>query len=161
MIKLYSFGTSFGVMDPSPFVVKVDTFLRMSGLSYKALPNFNNIKKSPKGKLPFIEDDGNKIADSSFIIDYLTQKYDLSLDAFLTVEQKALSHLITKSIDENLYWCLVYSRWIADDTWPLINKAFFGNLPWPLKLFLPALIRKSVKKTYMVKALDATLSRKF
>jgi len=146
MIKLYSFGSSFGVMDPSPFVVKVDTFLRMSGLPYDVIPDFHNIKKSPKGKLPFIEDDGNKIADSSFINDYLIKKYDLSLDAFLTTEQKALSYLLTKSIDENLYWCLVYSRWIADDTWPLISNTFFSKLPWPLKLFLPALIRKGVKK---------------
>ena len=146
MIKLYSFGASMGVMDPSPFVVKVDAFLRISGLPYETFPNFNNIKKSPKGKLPFIEDDDHKIADSSFIIDYLTKKYQLSLDNFLTAEQKAVSHLMTKSLDENLYWCLVYSRWIEDDTWPLISKTFFGELPWPLKLFLPNLIRKGVKK---------------
>jgi len=146
MIKLYSFGSSLGVMDPSPFVVKVDVFLRFSGLPYETFPDFNNIKKSPKGKLPFIEDDGQKVADSSFIIDYLIKKYDLPLDDFLTEEQKAISHLITKSLDENLYWCLVYSRWVADDTWPLISKTFFGKLPWLLRLFLPKLIRKGVKK---------------
>lgn len=32
MIKLHSFGANFGVVDPSPFVVKVDLFLRVTNL---------------------------------------------------------------------------------------------------------------------------------
>jgi len=150
MITLYGFGKRIGVEDASPFVVKVDAFLRMTKLEYKNVSDFNNLKKSPKGKLPFITDDKTKelvtIADSEDVIDYLTETYQIDLDGFLTDKQKAQGHLITKSLDESLYWCLVYSRWALDNTWPLINQTFFGEMPFPLKTFVPKLIRKSVIK---------------
>jgi len=150
VIKLYSFGSNFGVMDPSPFVVKVDLFMKMAKLPFDVIPSANNLKLAPKGKLPFIidsnESDENTIADSQAILEYLTDRYQVSLDEHLSPEQQAQAYLFAKSLDENLYWCLVYSRWILEDTWPLANKAFFGGLPFPLRLFIPSLIRKGVKK---------------
>lgn len=147
MIKLHSFGENFSVIDPSPFVVKVDLFLRVTKLPYEVIPgSVDSLKISPKNKLPFIEDKGLKIADSTSILDYLTKTYQLEVDGFLTKEQQASAHLMAKSLDENLYWCLVYSRWIKEDTWPLLKEAFFGKLPALLKLFVPNMIRKSVKK---------------
>ena len=150
MIKLYGFGQMLGVADASPFVVKVDVFLRMANLDFESESNSKNLKKAPKGKLPFITDnDNNKaviIADSESIIEYLTNTYRIELDSFLTDEQRAQAHLITKSLDENLYWCLVYSRWVLADTWPLISQTFFGSMPFPLKTFIPKLVRKSVIK---------------
>ena len=150
MIRLYSFGSSFGVMDPSPFVVKVDAFLKMTKLPYEVVEGAHNLKKSPKGKLPFIsiQQQAKKlvIADSQNIIEHLTQNHAVTLDDFLTAEQQAQAYLLTKSLDENLYWCLVYSRWMLDEMWPLVNKAFFGAMPAPLRWFVPTLIRKAVKK---------------
>ena len=147
MIKLYGFGKSFDVVDASPFVVKVNLFLRMAKLPFTCESDFNHIKKSPKHKLPYIEDKGLKIGDSAFILKYLTKSYDISIDDFLTNEQQAQAYLFTKSLDESLYWCLVYSRWMKDDTWPIISNEFFGQMPIPLKWFLPNVIRKDVKKT--------------
>lgn len=150
MIKLYSFGSNFGVMDPSPFVVKVDLFMKMAKLPFEVIASANNLKLAPKGKLPFIvdknENDEHTIADSQAILEYLTDKYQVPLDEHLSPEQQAQAYLFAKSLDENLYWCLVYSRWILEDTWPLANKTFFGGLPFPLRLFIPSLIRKGVKK---------------
>lgn len=151
MIKLYSFGSSFGVMDPSPFVVKVDVFMKMAQLPYETTASADNLKIAPKGKLPFIVDsvadnEVNTVADSEAIIEYLSHKYQVQLDEHLSTEQKAQAYLLTKSLDENLYWCLVYSRWILESTWPIVNKTFFGALPFPLRLFVPSLIRKNVKK---------------
>lgn len=147
MINLYGFGQSFGVIDASPFVVKVDLFLKLAKLEYTFLADFNHLKKSPKNKLPFIEDAGKKIGDSHLILQYLTQKYDIKLDDFLSAEQKAQAALYTKALDESLYWCLVYSRWVKEDTWPIVRDTFFGELPVPLKWFLPNIIQKDVKKT--------------
>ena len=144
MIKLYSFGPNLGVPDPSPFVLKINAYLRMADIPFKSIPNIKNLGKSPKGKLPFIIDGDTTVADSSFIIPYLQEKFKVGLDDFLTDEQKATAYLIGKSIDENLYWCLLYSRWEKDDTWPEIKQAFFGAMPFPLKQIVPALIRRSV-----------------
>lgn len=147
MIKLYGFGDAFGVIDASPFVVKVDLFLKLAGIEFEFLADFNNLKLSPKNKLPFIEDDGKKIADSAFIINYLTDKYNIKLDEQLSEEQRSQAALYTHALDESLYWTLVYSRWVKADTWPVISEAFFNELPMFLKWFLPNTIRKDVIKT--------------
>jgi glutathione S-transferase len=106
MIKLYSFGSGFGVTDPSPFVLKVDAYMRMANIEYQNIPDDSNIRKAPKGKLPFMTDRDKTIADSEFIIAYLQEKYQVKLDAHLSAEQKATAYLFGKSLDENLYWCL-------------------------------------------------------
>lgn len=144
MIKLYSFGSHFGVMDPSPFVLKVDAYMRMAGLEYECLADVSNLKVAPKGKLPYITDDEKTIADSEFIIRYLQEKFQLKLDINLSDEEKALAYLLGKSLDENLYWCLVYARWARDDTWVHIKKAFFSSMPFPLNLIVPPIARRDV-----------------
>lgn len=146
MVTLYGFGKRFNVMDASPFVVKVDLFLKMSNLPYKVISDVRHMKLAPKGKFPFIDDDGHKVADSAAIMEYLTDKYQINLDEKLTAEQSAQAYLLTKSLDEGLYWCLVYSRWIANDSWPVVKKAFFGAMPLPLRLIVPNIWRKSVRK---------------
>ncbi|GHF84428.1 glutathione S-transferase family protein [Thalassotalea marina] len=147
MITLYGFGPAFGVIDASPFVVKVDLFLKLAGLEYQTVNDVNNLKKSPKGKLPFITDGDKTIADSHFILEYLTEKYQVNIDDHLSEEQKAQALLYSKALDESLYWILVYSRWIKEDTWPIVRDTFFADLPAPLKLFVPGLVQRDVKKT--------------
>lgn len=148
MINLYAFGSNLGVMDPSPFVVKVDVFLRMNKLPYEVKKGAHYLKKSPKGKLPFIsvEQNGEEllISDSQHIIEYLTKTYALTIDDALTEEEQAQIYLLTKSLDESLYWCLVYSRWVLEETWPVSSKAFFGRMPLPLRLIVPTIYRKKV-----------------
>lgn len=144
MIKLYSFGSDFGLADPSPFVLKVDVYMRMADIEFESIPDVNNLRKSPKGKLPFIIDGDTTVADSQFIISYLKNKFKVELDSNLSDEQKNIAYLIGKSLDENLYWCLVYSRWASEDTWPHIKNAFFGSMPFPLKFIIPAIARKDI-----------------
>jgi len=149
MIKLFSFGANLGVTDPSPFVLKVATYMKMAGIQYESVPDVNNLRKAPKGKLPYIEDDGGIVADSFFILKHLQKKYGISLDNELSGEQKAIAGLIIKSLDENFYWCIVHSRWMRDDTWPTVKEAFFGNLPFPLGLIVPSIVRRGVKSALM------------
>ncbi|GLX79403.1 glutathione S-transferase [Thalassotalea insulae] len=147
MLKLYGFGKAFSMVDASPFVVKVDLFLKLAAIEYQFIADFNALKKSPKNKLPFIEDKGKKIGDSAFILKYLTEKYQLTLDDELSIEQRAQANIYSKALDESLYWCLVYSRWVKEDSWPVIKETFFGTLPAPLKWFVPGIVKKDVKKT--------------
>lgn len=146
MIKLHGFGQYFGVVDASPFVIKVDLFLRMVKLPYETVVSSKNLGKSPKGKLPFINDEGEIVADSAFILRYLTEKYQLEIDDFLTPEQRAQTVLFTQALDDNFYWGVVYSRWSDDKTWPIAKQAFFGKFPLIFRILLPGLIRKKVIK---------------
>lgn len=145
MIKLFGFGANFGVADPSPFVLKTDLLLRVAGIEFESVAHMSNLGKAPKGKLPFIEDDGEVIGDSFFIRQHLQDKYAVDLDAHLNAEQRACAHLVSKALDEDLYWCLVYSRWIREDTWPLLKQAFFGGLPFPIKQIIAGVSRRGVR----------------
>ena len=65
MIILHGFGAGFGLPEISPFVTKTEVQLKMAGLAYrkeKAMP-----PASPKGQLPYIVDEAESIADSTFI----------------------------------------------------------------------------------------------
>lgn len=147
MITLYGFGPAFTMVDASPFVVKVDLFLRLSGLEYNFVGNVENLGKSPKGKLPFIDDDSKIIADSDFIVNYLNEKYHLTLDQHLSEEQQAQASLYAKALDESLYWCLVYSRWSIDDSWREVKNTLFADLPIPVKWIVPNVLRNKILKT--------------
>lgn len=146
MIKLYSFGPAFGLVDPSPFVTKANLFMTMNNIEFKAINDTQALQKAPKKKLPFIDDDGIIVADSMFIFDYLSKKHSINIDAWLNEEQQANAYLIGKSLEESLYWCLVHTRWINDDTWPIIKERFFGDMPFPLNKIIPAVARKSTRK---------------
>ncbi len=146
MIKLHHFGPNLGVADPSPFCLKVDAYLRMSGMEYCSRPGLGNLRKAPKGKLPFIEDDGKIIADSQIILRHLEAKRQTPMDAWLDKEQKAICHFISKSLEENLYFILVYFRWLDEDTWPKTREAFFKRLPWLARIFVPGIARKKTMK---------------
>lgn len=162
MITLYGYGAGIGVRDPSPFVLKVHTYLRMAGIDYNSVDKVTNLQKAPKGKLPFIIDNpknkkiskinkkGTVVADSGFIVDYLKTTYakthHADIDAWLTPEQAATSYLIMKSLEENLYFCLVYARWVDDAGWAEVKAPFFGDLPAPVRLIIPQVARQSALK---------------
>lgn len=147
MITLYRFGPNFGLVDPSPFCIKVELYLRAAGLDYRSECGIEYLRKAPKKKLPYIEDNGNVIADSALIIDYLKATYGDTLDSELTGEQKAVAHAFIKMMDENMYWCMVYDRWLGGDTWPKVKAAFFDGLPLPLRYIVPVVAQKGVRKS--------------
>ena len=146
MIKLYGFGPAFGLPDSSPFVTKVACHLRANKIEYECCNGPQHLRNAPKKKLPFIEDEGEIIADSVFIVDHIKQKYNADVDHWITNEQAAIAQLVSKSIEENLYWSVVNSRWNNDDTWPKIKQEFFSPLPFPLNHIIATVARRSTRQ---------------
>jgi glutathione S-transferase len=145
MIKLYQFQPAFGLPNASPFCMKVENYLRMARLPYEVVPNASHFK-APKGKLPYIEDNGKVVADSSFIIEYLKAAYGDALDAKLTAFEKAEAHALKRLMEENLYWAMVYARWFEPSGWEKIKADFFKPVPALLRGPVAALARRGVKK---------------
>lgn len=56
MIILHQFARTWGIPNLSQFCVKVETYLRMVKLPYEIVETLP--LKGPRGKLPFIEDQG-------------------------------------------------------------------------------------------------------
>ena len=120
MITLYQFASTWGIPNLGQFNVKVETYLRMVDLPYEVVATMP--LKAPKGKLPFIEDDGEKIADSHFIVEYLKEKYGDRLDSHLITEQRAIMTAMQRLLEEHLYWIGMYARWqYTDENWQIIK----------------------------------------
>jgi glutathione S-transferase len=145
LITLFQFDPAFGLPNASPFCMKVETYLRMSGLDFQVAPRAN-ILKAPKGKMPWIEDDGRVVADSGFIIDYLKSRYGDPLDAHLTPQESAVALAFRRLLEENLYWTVLHARWLTTEGWRLTRPAFFGSLPPVVREILPALARRGIRK---------------
>jgi len=88
MITLYQFPSAWGLPNASPFCMKVETYLRMCNLPYTTV-NVLNPAKGPKGKLPYITDGSNVVADSGLILDYLKKTHGDVLDARLGSVERA------------------------------------------------------------------------
>lgn len=124
--------------------MKLETYLRMAGLPYE-LVNSGDVLRAPKGKLPFIDDGGTRLADTCFIIEYLKGRYGDPLDASLTPAQRAVATAFQRLLEEDLYWAVVHTRWVEDAGWQKTREAFFGALPVPLRWILPPLARRGLK----------------
>lgn len=144
MLRLHQYAPAWGLLNPSPFCLKLETYLRMAHIPYEAVTVLDP-RGAPKGKLPYVTDGEQVIADSNFIIEYLVAAYGDKLDRHLPNLQRAYSLALRRLIEENLYWSVVYSRWIEDKGWLEVKQEFFRHLRAPLKWFVPSLARRSVK----------------
>ena len=148
-IKLHKFGEAWGLADPSPFCLKVESFLRETNIAYEAVPfdPRRSFAKAPKGKLPFIEDEkGAVIGDSRFIIERLSHSRTIDLDAPLDDRQKSVSFAFRRMLDEHFYWIVVYSRWIDEPGWSVIRQNFFAMIPWPMRPFVVPPARRKMRR---------------
>ncbi|MGF7158677.1 glutathione S-transferase [Rhodoligotrophos appendicifer] len=144
MIILKQFQAAFGQPSGSPFCVKTHLLLKMGGIEYKTV-DIDDPRKTPKGKLPVIEDDGKEIADTFYIRRHLERKYGIDFDEGLSASDRAAAHAFSSLVDEHLYWAGVYSRWIDDAGWPIVKSTFFTNLPGPLKFIIPPVARGQIR----------------
>jgi glutathione S-transferase len=141
MIMLYQFRPVWGLPSASPFCMKVETYLRMAGLPYE-VARHADIRKAPKGKFPYIEDRGRRVADSRFIVDYLKTEYGDTLDAGLSPAERATALGLQRLMEEHLYWAVVHDRWAVRAHWAVTRRAFFGFLPVVVRRVIGRMMRK-------------------
>lgn len=145
MFTVFKFPEVWGLPSASPFCIKLETYLRMAKAEYKVELD-ETFRNAPKGKVPYIEDKGQKIGDSGLIIDYLTREYRISAPATLSAEQQAVSVAMLRLVEEHLYWTVVYSRWAEDDNFKVLAKTLFADLPIGVRAIVPKIARKEVLK---------------
>ncbi|GFR88684.1 failed axon connections homolog isoform X4 [Elysia marginata] len=119
----------------TPFAVKLETYLRLAKIPYQ---NDHNTKESSKGKFPWISYNGEAVADSQLSIDYLNSKLGIDLNKNLTDAERAQAHAFRVMVDENLYWSLVYFRWIYEKCAYSVGLV----VPW----YIMFMIKKNAKK---------------
>lgn len=144
MITLYTFGPAFGLPDPSPFVTKAEVLLKMAGLPYKTdTAGFN---KAPKGKLPYIDDDGTIVADSTFIRMHLERKHHVDFDEGLSPAERGAMWAFEKMCEDHLYWASLHARWMDDANFDAGPRKFFAAVPAPIRPLVVAMVRRQVRR---------------
>jgi len=151
MITLYGFGTGFGLPEISPFVTKTEVQLKMAGLAYrkeKAKP-----PNSPKGQLPYIVDDAESIADSTFIRAHIEGKYGYDFDAPLSLQARAQAWAFERMIEHHVYWALVGARWVDGENFARGPAHFFDGAPEHLREKLREDAQFRVAENYLLSGL--------
>ncbi len=141
MIILYTFGPYFGLPDPSPFVMKAEVLLKMANLPFET--DTGGFNKAPKGKLPYIADDGEIIADSTLIRLHIERKYGFDFDAGLSLPERGIAWAFEKMCEDHLYWAGLHARWMVDENFDKGPRRFFDAVPSPLRPLV--VLRRGVK----------------
>jgi glutathione S-transferase len=136
MLKIYGFGPAPGLPDLSPFVTKALTLLKMAGVEY--VVDTTGLRRAPKGKLPYIDDAGVIVADSTFIRFHLEKTRGIDFDAGLSAMERARSWTIEKFCEDHLSQIVALCRWRDEENFARGVGAFFDSM-------LPALIRALAK----------------
>lgn len=130
MIHLYGSVPGWTVPCLGPMTTKLAYYMTLSGLQFEMKhADLSQLDRdSPNGKVPWLEDDGTKLADSTQIIEYLRQKYGDALDAGATPVERAVMIAFNRLIDEHLYWItVVQPRYCADADWLAYLRMIVGS----------------------------------
>jgi len=152
MIRLHQYPPMFGIPNPSPFCMKLETWMRMAGMPFEIVP-VTDPRKGPKGKVPWIEDQGRSIADSALIIEYLASTYGDPLRGDLDAEARATALALRRLIEEHLYWAIAYGRFLDDEIWPSTKTQFLAGFPAPFRPLVGRLVRKTIARSLHLQGL--------
>lgn len=148
MITLYQFPRIGNMPNFSPFCMKLESYLKAMNINYKVSETFDP-RKSPTGKVPYIEKDGQLQADSKVIIEQFESFAEKPMQAKLTAQEKAISHSFIRLMDEHLYWAILYSRWIDQKGAHIWAEGLQNKMGMPkiaFKLILSG-IKKNIEKS--------------
>jgi len=98
MVYLYQFILLPKVRTISPFALKLETWLRMNNIKYESI---ETLKFSKKGQIPYIELDGEEIADSNIIISTLKKRFSVDPDAEYDRFNNSIAHSVTSMVENH------------------------------------------------------------
>lgn len=109
----------------SPFVLKLETYLRMAEVPYQV--DFEE-PLGPKGKSPWISLNGEEIGDSQLIMEMLGPKYGKDFSSHLSTEQLAIARAMRIMIEDHFLWCNIMWRWAYDPESHVSSLTHWGTL---------------------------------
>ncbi len=127
MIRLIQTRGAWGLPNVSPACMKLETWLRITGVPYERAPL--DIANAPKGKVPYIiEQDGTRIGDSTLIVEHLKAARGTDPDAGLSAEQRAVATAFRRMLKEHFYWVIIHERYKDERNWPQYRQLIIGML---------------------------------
>jgi glutathione S-transferase len=137
---------AWGLPSVSPFCLKLDTYLRMVDIPFEVVIDATPFG-APKKKLPAIEHRGRFIGDSSFVIEYLEREFDCDPGRDLSAAEQAVAQAFKRLIEENLYWTMVYDRWLVDSNWRKFRDVVLVGIAPPVRRIIGPIARRGVRRS--------------
>lgn len=128
MIVLHQFAPNFGLINVSPFCLKLEAWLRLVGLPYR-VEEVHDLAAAPKGRAPFIDDGQRRIGDSALIIAHLCDSRGVDPDAWLTPAQRGVGRAVEAMLEDRLYFAALHDRWMEPKHWPIVRAGLLAGLP--------------------------------
>jgi glutathione S-transferase len=145
MLTLHVFGPYFNLPDASPFCTKGLTLMKASGLTYEV--HKMSFRKAPKGKAPYLNDNGKIIADSHFLLQHLENVHGVDFSGGYSVEELAKGWATARMLEEHFYFLAIHYRWLVDENFWKGPYQFFADAPAFIRPLIARIVRKKVKKT--------------
>jgi glutathione S-transferase len=127
MIRLVQLKRGWGLPNTSPACMKLETWLRLTGIPYELAPL--DMANAPKGKIPYVvQEDGTRLGDSTLITEYLKARHGVDPDAGLSAEQKAIALAFRRMMKEHFYWVVIQARYKDERNWPTYRQLLMEQL---------------------------------
>ncbi|TNF28731.1 MAG: glutathione S-transferase family protein [Deltaproteobacteria bacterium] len=145
-IRLFAFGTGWGVpfATAAPFPLKLAAWLRMADVPF-AWVEANNPGKGPKGKSPWIAYGDVRMGDSTLIIEHLSARYGVDLDAHLDAGQRALATSVQRMLEEHYHQCFEHQLFFGRGGAERLAE-FAKAMPIPLRWLVPTVLKRAFGK---------------
>lgn len=146
MIVLHQYENQNGKPSLSPFCLKLEAWLKLTGLSYHSV-DIGDPSEAPKGQAPWITDtNGMVIGDSTLIIEHLKRNCGVDPDADLSPQQQGIAAAVAALCEERLYYTILRFRWIEPGGWVVLKDLYFGQIPEPMRTQLAEGLRQEIRQ---------------
>ena len=99
-----------GCLSLSPFNIKLETFLRVSGIKY--VNDFVHYGQRSSGRTPWITVNGEDVCDSQLALEFLGRKLSKDSNGSLNAKEKAVARSVRILMEDHLYWVLMIDSYI-------------------------------------------------
>jgi glutathione S-transferase len=103
-----------------------------------------DLRRAPRGQLPWIDLDGQVIGDSTLIIDALERHNVRPLNAGLNPAQLARGWALTRTLEESTVWALRHQRFADSGGWTATRQVVQSLAPPLLRGVLPTVVRRGM-----------------
>jgi glutathione S-transferase len=128
MLRVFTFSPLWGLPSAGPFALKLLAWLNLAELPYEQV-NEDNPRKGPKGKNPWIEFEGTRVGDSELIIEFLSRRFGIDLDAGLSTEQKAVGLAWRRAFEEHFHQVLEWELFVHPAGASFMRQSLSSKMP--------------------------------
>lgn len=143
MITLYGTGPMFGLPHASPFAIKAELLLKLSGLPYQLARG--DLRKAPRGKMPWITDGEDVIPDSRLIKQHLEVRHAIDFTGDYSSRALGYGLAIERMLEDHLYFFSVDNRWLVPENFAAGPVKFFAAVPAVLRPIVTAMVLRKVR----------------